>query len=193
MEDARPSQIRRPVRGARIAILAFVIATLALVAAGPARAQETGDPILTPCHHPCPATLSFAKAYGQLDKLVFHLRIMPIGPIDPATENVTIGLQNADGTIAGETLAPGTITARESGVYHYDDPQARKAGGVARLKIRPRKDPLGGYRVDIVMYGDYSIATLPTMSTVFLVGDDLFNDIGTWTQAKNGWVYEFPS
>ena len=43
------------------------------------------------------------------------------------------------------------------------------------------------------MYGDYSIATLPTMSTVILVGDDLSNNVGVWTETKTGWVYEFPT
>ncbi len=175
-------------------LVAGLVATVAtMTGASPARAQETGDPIITPCHHPCPAELKFGTAHGQLDSLTFHARIAPASAIDPATEVVTVGLQNLDGTIAGETLPAGTIGARQNGLYVYRNPQARKTGGIASFKLRPRRDPLGGYRVDIVMYGDYSIATLPTMSTVILVGDDLFNNIGTWTQTKKGWIYEFPS
>ena len=67
------------------------------------------------------------------------------------------------------------------------------AGGIARLRIRPRRDPLGGYRVDAVFYGDLSLATEATMTTLIRIGDDLFSDIGTWTQTPTGWVYEFPT
>lgn len=193
MDDAISNRnLDRPARRSRF-IVAIAAVAVTLLSWGDARAQETGDPILRPCRHPCPAELRFASAYGQLDKLIFHARITPVGTIDPANESVTIGLQNALGTIAGETLAPGTIDARQNGVYFYSDPTARKTGGIAQLKIRPRRDPLGGYRVDIIMYGDYSIATLPTMSTVILVGDDLSNNVGVWTETKTGWVYEFPT
>ncbi|MFM8409489.1 MAG: hypothetical protein ACKOCT_04365 [Alphaproteobacteria bacterium] len=176
-----------------VAVASMAFAVAVLLAGSEAVAQETGDPILTPCHHPCPAEIRFATSYGKLDKLAFHARIMPLGAIDPAAEDVTVGLQNVLGTIAGQTLPAGSIKARENGLYFYSDPTARKTGGIALLKIRPRRDPLGGYRADIIMYGDYSIATVPSMSTVILVGDDLFNNIGDWTSTKTGWIYEFPS
>lgn len=192
--DKRPAWERRPTaRRAGVTALCLLLASFALLFPGRARAQETGDPILSPCSHVCLSSLRFARAYGQLDKLTLHMRILPISAIDPATEAVTVGLQNVVGTIAGETLPAGSIEDRENGLYDYNDPQARKAGGIAKFKIRPRKDALGGYRVDVVMYGDYSLATDPAMSTVILIGDDLFNNIGTWTQTKHGWVYEFPS
>ena len=166
---------------------------LGLLLPASARSQESGDPILRPCSHPCPAEIRFAKRPGQLDRLVLHARINPASDIDPSTENFTIALSNLLGLIDGQTLAAGTITAGQNGLSYFNAPGARVAGGIARLRIRPRRDPLGGYRVDAVFYGDLSLATEATMTTLIRIGDDLFSDIGTWTQTPTGWVYEFPT
>ena len=181
---------RRPAGALGSLVVALL---LGLLLPASARSQESGDPILRPCSHPCPAEIRFAKRPGQLDRLVLHARINPASDIDPSTENFTIALSNLLGLIDGQTLAAGTITAGQNGLSYFNAPGARVAGGIARLRIRPRRDPLGGYRVDAVFYGDLSLATEATMTTLIRIGDDLFSDLGTWTQTPTGWVYEFPT
>lgn len=174
---------------ARVAIRLSVAVLLVAGFGSAARAQETGSPITRPCNHLCNTKLRFATAASSLDYLVTHGRIVPLSAIDPANEMVSFGLANSGGYFVAVTLPAGSLVARPGGRWIYKDQQARFTGGIQSMKIGPRRDALGGYRVDVVYFGDMSAATEATMTMLVRIGDDLFTDTGTWTQTQHGWSY----
>lgn len=162
-----------------------------MLLAGDVSAQELPQPITRPCVHPCLNKIQFAKD-PRLDKLTLHGRIIPLSSIDPAFEAFTLELTNANGTVFSATLNPGDLKEAAGGRRAiYRNPSARLTGGLFRVQIAQRNDPAGGYRVDIVAYGDMSSATLPEMTVFLLVGDDAFFTSDPWIERRNGWVVDF--
>jgi fibronectin-binding protein len=49
------------------------------------------------------------------------------------------------------------------------------------------------WHVAYLVYDDFTPATVPTMATQVMIGDDVFMYKATWTQTKQGgWKLEFP-
>jgi cysteine-rich repeat protein len=132
-----------------------------------------------------------------LDEFTLHGRIVPLTPIDPSTETVAVLVSNENGVIYRGELQPGDMGGRggKAVPWRFTDRKAAKQGnglrdGIARLSIA--KTQGGPYVVNILAYGDFSAATLPDMTVQFVVGDDAFQNTGTWKQVSYGWRLDFP-
>lgn len=173
------------------AVLASAAVVLVLGFSSRAIAQETGLPIFRACNHPCINTVRFAERPPSLDQLQLHAGILPSSSIDPATEPVSIGLANSGGFFVAVTLPPGSFRALSGGRWAYNNPTARKTGGLSAVRIWPRRTPTGSYRVNAFYWGDLSAATESTMTTLVRIDDDLFTDTAAWNQTQHGWSYDF--
>jgi hypothetical protein len=155
-------------------------------------AQELPRPITAPCAHCCSSRIRFV-AGPRLDLLILHARVNPGTPISPTTEDVTVSIDNANGTVFTQTIPAGSLVERGPGKFQFRDPAAVQNGGVRKLQIKEKSDPAGGFAVDVIAYGDFSTATLATMTTFIAIGDDGFTDMSMWTQQPNGWTVDFPA
>lgn len=163
-----------------------------LLGSAPAGAQELPRPITRPCTHPCINQIIFRNA-PMLDQLLLHARVVPGTSILPSDETVTIELSNASSIIFLVTLSPGQIAEPTMNRFLFRDPTARRLGGLGRLSFTERHDADGGFRVDVVAYGDFSsTATLASMTLKIVVGDDPFHITTTWDQKSYGWAVDFP-
>ena len=167
----------------------MLLAAAVLLASQAARAQELPLPITRPCSHPCVNKIELRPG---LDRLTLHARIVPATGIDPTAEPFTIELSDAGQTLFTATVPPGNFVETAAGRrWALRNPAARTTGGLFRVLITQRNDGAGGYRVDVVAYGDLSAATTPDMSLFLVVGDDGFFDAGPWTQRVYGWSRDF--
>ena len=69
------------------------------------------------------------------------------------------------------------------------DKAAKSLGGLNRFQLYLKG---GIWHASVFAYGDLGAATVPTMATQVLIGDDSFIYKATWTQTKHGWKLEFP-
>ena len=99
-------------------------------------------------------------------------------------------LTNPYGVIYRGALAPGALTPGPSGtIFRFRNPDARRSGGIASLKIKQRRDGTG-YTFSFGAYADLSAATDPRMHLQFYIGGTQrpFITIDTpWTRTGNGW------
>jgi hypothetical protein len=176
-----------------VLVVVSVLALVPMFAVGLAGAQEIPQPISRPCKHPCLNKIRFVPG-PRLDLLELHARIIPVGGIDPASEAFTVELtDNGGNVIFTASLAPGDFKVTGGGKkFTYRNPAAKTAGGLFRVQIAERKDASEGYRVDVLAFGDLSLATAPDITTFIAVGDDGFFDNSTWKQRSYGWSVDFP-
>ena len=178
-------------RSMKFLLAATSLLALFVVAPHTAGAQELPQQITRPCKHPCPNKITFESA-PHLDSLELHARITPMVSIDPATQPFTVSLSNANGTIFTATLNPGDFKVTNGGKrFIFRNLAARKTGGLFRVQIAERHDGPGGYRVDVLAYGDLSAATLPDMTTIIAVGPNGFFDNSPWDPRNHGWSHDF--
>jgi hypothetical protein len=176
----------------RAALAVVAISGGLAVGAERAAAQEIGGPITRPCHHPC-ASQIFLNEDPRLDKLALHARIVPMTDIDPVAEGITVEVYNSIDLVVAFSLGPGDFRATPGGrKFTYRDPRAIRDAGIGRVTISQRKDGPGGYRVDVVAYGDLSLASEPDMTVRILVGNDMFTNSSTWLARGYGWMVQFP-
>jgi hypothetical protein len=132
-----------------------------------------------------------------LDEFSFHGRIEPETPIDPTTEKVGVLITNEFGVIYRGELEPGVFEGRGGSArpWRFVDRKNAKKGlsqtGIARISIYQYR-ATNLFVVNVHAYGDMSIATVPNMTLQFTVGDDSFQNTGTWKQTGYGWRLDFP-
>lgn len=174
-------------------ILALAMLGLAaLLAPAPSDAQEVPQPITRPCKHPCPNRIRFLPA-PRLDSLELHARIVPVSGIDPANEDFAVELTDGNGnSIFAAALPPGALRDTNAGKrVVYKNPAAKRTGGLFSVLITPRRDSLGGYRVDIRAYGDFTPPVSADITTFLAIGNDPFFDSQTWTPRSDGFSVDF--
>lgn len=174
-------------------VLAAVVLGLALVPVGnQASAQEIPQPITRPCKHPCVNRIRFAPD-PRLDSLELHGRIHPMTDLDPVNESFIVELYDAmNQVLFAVSVGPGEFIATNGGKrWVYRNKAAKTAGGLYRVQIAPRKDALGGYRVDVLAYGDLSPVVSGDITTLIQIGNDVFTNTSTWSQRPDGWVVDF--
>jgi len=154
---------------------------------------RSGEPL--GCPHACPERIIFRGDAATPDFFEFHGLIRPGSGIDPATEGFALSLSNAlFAPIFSFALPPGAFKQQGSGTFTYRDNGARKAGGIAFVKISRRDGPADEYKIDIQAFdaGLASKATQPVMTVEFEIGDDPFQTTNTWIQKPNGWFVNLP-
>ncbi|MFN8545399.1 MAG: DUF4215 domain-containing protein [Candidatus Binatia bacterium] len=111
---------------------------------------------------------------------------------DPAHEQFGFLFTNTNKDVLVRELLPAGSLAPSGTGFKYKSKTAKKAGGIAKASFKLKK---GRWHVIIQSYGDLSKATVPTMTTQILVGDDMFAAKATWKPLPNwpGWKYEFSS
>ena len=126
------------------------------------------------------------------DRLRIHGGVIPETAVDPPTEPVGILITNANGVVYRVVLQPGDMRALGAGSFGFVDKKARSGkgsrNGLYRLKVR---DVNGRYHLVVQAFTNLDAATLPTMATQFLIGNDVFLTKGVWTQTRKGWELEF--
>jgi cysteine-rich repeat protein len=135
-----------------------------------------------------PATIGLRTA-PRVDWVKLRGGVAPLTPISPATEACGFLLDNADGVLFRQILPPGALRSAGALKHVYVDKAANKSGGLRRFQLKCKNDVC---HVAVQAYGDLSNATLPTMATQFLIGDDVFLYKAAWTRTKQGWKLEFP-
>ncbi len=144
--------------------------------------------ITHPCKHACLSRIT-ANDSPKLDKFELHGRILPATAINPAAEDFSIALSNANGDLFNFTLPPGAFT--QAGTkYRYQNLLARVNGGVFKITITPRPDLPGSYRVDAYVYADAN-PSLSVMKLTIVVGDDIFSVQKPWTVTSKGFQTQF--
>ncbi|MBY0275004.1 hypothetical protein K2Z84_06670 [Candidatus Binatia bacterium] len=177
----------------KLVILALATLGLAtLLAPAPSRAQEIPQPISRPCKHPCPNRIRF-QASPRLDSVEIHARIVPVSSIDPANENFAFELTDGNGnSIFAAFLPAGSMRDTNAGKrVVYKNSAAKTAGGLYSVLITPRKDAIGGYRVDIRGYGDFTPPVSADITTFMAIGNDPFFDTRAWTPRADGYSVDF--
>ncbi len=150
----------------------------------------SSNQITHPCKHPCQTLIRFIGTATTNDVFEFHGRVTPGTSIDPPNESFSISLSNANGVLFSGTVPPGSMRGRRYWTFRV--PGARKAGGLSLVRVTPRSDVPGTYKVDVRAYGDFTAATLAEMTIAVTIGDDPFSNTTTWTQTSNGWVVNLP-
>jgi cysteine-rich repeat protein len=135
-----------------------------------------------------PAAIKFRNAPKQ-DFLHVNGGVIPLTPISPATETTGFLLDNAEGVLFRQILPPGAMVPQGAVKLRFLDKAAKSLGGLNRFQLYLKG---GIWHVSVFAYGDLGAATVPTMATQVLIGDDSFIYKATWTQTKHGWKLEFP-
>ena len=145
-----------------------------------------------------PAVISFGgaeddefRAAGESGTFSFHGSLIPSTPIDPLAERFVVTLGNANGEIYRAELKPVDVKADGSRFrFRAEDLGAVvRDGGIARLSIRRRLyQGEMGYGIRVRAYGDFSRATLATMTTQVYFGDDVGYVTATWSGKPGQWV-----
>jgi hypothetical protein len=140
-----------------------------------------------------PATITWGKE-GAPDRFVVHGRFLMHTDVEPLSEGFGVRLSNAYGTIYQSDLVDGDIRGRLGGrSFKFTDKAARldgvgQRGGLYRvgLKVRPYE---GIYYLTfkITAYGDFSLATVPEMTTEVVVGSNVAYLTAAWTATSRGW------
>jgi cysteine-rich repeat protein len=149
---------------------------------------------------PCPPIMrdpAHIRFRDGLDQFQFHGRVDPETPIDPSTETVAVLITNENGVIYKGILQPGDLSGKGARAvpWRFTDRKAAKAGeslrdGIARVSIN--ETMAGYYVVNVMAWGDLSSATLADMTLQLVIGDDVFQNTGTWKQKSYGWLLNFP-
>jgi TQXA domain-containing protein len=146
-----------------------------------------------------PAVIRFAhrrpKSFRERVRPDFfrvHGRLEPKTAHDALTEGVTVVVTNTNGVIYKAQLLPGDLQQHFGTMSFKDKAAARGEGtreGLYRVKLkRSIHDSLV---VVVEAYGDFSAATIPTMTIQIGIGDDMFYTKGAFTARKYGWYWSF--
>lgn len=117
-------------------------------------------------------------------------------PVDMATDGFAIVLSNQNGEIYRGTLYPGDFTSswkdRSYGWWWYSNPDAKPGDlrdGLRRVGIRYRVADDGTtflvFRARA--FGDFSAATIPRMSTMVYIGNDVAGLTADWRGKPGNW------
>ena len=121
----------------------------------------------------------------------FHARLFPTTPLDLVKERFLVTLSNANGEIYRAELAPSMLRAKGKRYRFFAEDRALVAeqGGIAKLSVQRKYygDELG-YAFRVQAYGDFTRATLATMTTQAYFGDDVGYVTATWTGEPGRWV-----
>jgi cysteine-rich repeat protein len=135
-----------------------------------------------------PAIIRFRPQQPGHDLVTVHGRIDPTTPIDPAHEEVGVVITNDDGVVYRGLLEAGDLKATGMRAFHFLDRAAKNGtsqrDGLYAVQIVRHAS---GYRMQIQASSDLGAATLPSMSTQFKVGDDMFLTTSNWKRTPIGW------
>lgn len=122
----------------------------------------------------------------------FHGRMYPTTPVHPDLEGFAMMVSNANGVIRRVELPPGALIRKEATRFAFrasDPERVAREGGVARLSVQRRKEGQRvAYAVKAKIYGDFSAATLPRMTTQLHLGDDTAFTTADWKFGRGRWV-----
>ncbi len=146
-----------------------------------------------------PAVIRFAATRPKSSRLRqrpdffrVHGRLQPPHALDAIAKGLTVVLTNSNGVIYKARLLPGDLQRHWSTLSFVDKAAARGQGtrdGLYRVKL---KHGVGDSLVmTLEAYGDFSAATLPTMTVQIGIGDDMFFTKGAWTRRRYGWYWSF--
>ncbi|MCC6764035.1 MAG: DUF4215 domain-containing protein [Deltaproteobacteria bacterium] len=125
----------------------------------------------------------FFRVHGRLEPKTAH---------DALTEGLTLVVTNTNGVIYQARLLPGDLQKHWSTLSFVDKAAARGEGerdGLYRVKLR--RGVRDSLFVVIEAYGDFSAATLPTMTIQIGIGDDMFYTKGAFSARRYGWYWAF--
>ncbi len=146
-----------------------------------------------------PAVIKFAatrpkssKARNRPDFFRVHGRLEPQSAHDALTEGLTLVVTNTNGVIYKARLLPGDLKRHWSTMAFVDKGAARGEGAREGLsRVRLRRGVRNSLVVMIEAYGDFSAATLPTMTIQIGIGDDMFFTKGAFSTRRYGWYWSF--
>jgi len=135
--------------------------------------------------------ISFSKN-GAPGRMRVRGKWLLASTIDPFAEGLTFSLRNTEGDVYSGSLVPGDLVPSGKR-WSFKDDTARIDGvgtrngiGGARLK-RSSIHGLAYAGFILTVYGDFSAATLPEMTTQIVIGDDTASETAAWLPLKNGW------
>jgi hypothetical protein len=116
--------------------------------------------------------------------------------VDFTTDRFAIILSNENGVIYQGTLVPGEFKRKVGGKgrFVFRDRAARSRGqgdadGIYRVSLRERVEQGQVYvYFRLRAFGDFSSATVPTMTTQIAAGDHVGTLTADWRKASYGWV-----
>lgn len=147
-----------------------------------------------------PAIIRFGKP-GRHDFFSMHGRVLAnLGDFDPNVNGFIMVLSNPNGVIYMGEILPGDLTpgGLRDGLptrYAFKDDTAKTLGpaslrdGMFRVSMRFRTvfgQP--SFTVKLRIYHDFSLATVPTMTTQWYGVEDVGVLMADWNETKNGWI-----
>jgi hypothetical protein len=145
------------------------------------------------CPHPCPARIIFRGDMATPDFFEFHGLIKLTTPLSSPSPAFAVSLSNT-AQIFSFSIPAGGLKEEGSGVFTFNDNNARTVGGIGFVKIAQRDGMPDVYKIDIQAF-DASLeskATVPNMTVKFSLGSDVFQTTNDWTQKPNGWFLNLP-
>jgi TQXA domain-containing protein len=146
-----------------------------------------------------PAVIRFAhrrpKSFRERVRPDFfrvHGRLEPESAHDALTEGLSVMVTNTNGVIYKAHLLPGDLKQHFTTMSFVDKAAARGEGtreGLYRVKLK--RGIRNSLVVTVEAYGDFSAATIPTMTIQIGIGDDMFFTKGAFTARKYGWYWSF--
>jgi hypothetical protein len=146
-----------------------------------------------------PAIIRFGTG-GKPGYFSLHGRVLAApGSFNPNVNGFTVEITNANGHVYSGSILPGDLIPGgvRNGLpsrYKFKDKTARTLGegslrdGIFRVGMRFRNvdgDP--SFTVKLKIYGDFSLATEPRMTTQWYGVDDVGYLTADWTQTSRGW------
>ena len=146
-----------------------------------------------------PAVIRFARTHPKSSKMRsrpdffrVHGRLEPETAHDVLAEGLTVMVTNTNGVIYKAELLPGDLKKHFGTFSFVDKAAARGEGardGIYRVKLK--RGVRNSLAVTIEAYGDFSAATLPTMTIQIGIGDDMFFTKGAFSPRRYGWYWSF--
>ena len=143
-----------------------------------------------------PAVIRFNAGRSGSDMFWIHGNFRAAKDVDFTTDRFAIILSNENGVIYQGTLVPGEFKRKVNGKgrYVFRDRDARANGqgdadGIYRVSLRERFEQGHVYvYFRLRAYGDFSAATVPTMTTQIAAGDHVGTLTADWRKTGYGWV-----
>ena len=143
-----------------------------------------------------PAVIRFDASRSGSDMFWIHGNFRAAKNVDFTTDRFAIILSNENGVIYQGTLVPGEFKRKVGGKgrYVFRDRDARANGqgdadGIYRVSLRERFEQGHIYvYFRLRAFGDFSSATVPTMTTQIAAGDHVGTLTADWRKTGYGWV-----
>jgi hypothetical protein len=143
-----------------------------------------------------PAIIRFNSSRSGSDMFWVHGNFRAAKDVDFTTDRFAIILSNENGVIYQGTLVPGEFKRRVGGKgrFVFRDRDARSGGqgdadGIYRATLRERLEQGHIYvYFRLRAFGDFSSATVPTMTTQIAAGDHVGTLTAEWRRTGYGWV-----